>query len=94
MTESVAPGGDQLDERVAPRTPVEEFLAEVWCEVLRVPSVGINQRFLDLGGDSLLAARTVARVCQQLDVDITLLDFLDAPTIADQALVLADKLQQ
>ena len=56
--------------------------------------MGINQRFLDVGGDSLLAARIAARVCQQLDVDLTLLDFLDAPTIADQALVLAGKTQQ
>jgi len=94
LTELAVPGGDQPGESVAPRTSVEEFLAEIWCEVLRIPSVGINQRFLDVGGDSLLAARIVARVYQQLDVDLTLLDFLDAPTITDQALVLADKMQQ
>jgi hypothetical protein len=35
----------------------------------------------------------VARVCQQLDVDLSLLDFMDAPTIADQALMLADRMQ-
>lgn len=92
LAEQVAQGGDPPSECVAPSTPVEKFLAEIWCEVLRVPSVGINQRFLDLGGDSLLAARIVARVCQQLDVDLTLLDFLDAPTIADQAQMLSDKL--
>ena len=45
------------------------------------PSVGIHQRFLDVGGDSLLAARTVARVCQQLDVDLSLLDFTDGPRL-------------
>jgi acyl-CoA synthetase (AMP-forming)/AMP-acid ligase II/acyl carrier protein len=93
LAEQAVPGADQPGESVAPRTPVEEFLAEIWREVLRIPSVGINQRFLDVGGDSLLATRIVARVCQQLDVDLTLLDFLDAPTIADQALVLADKMQ-
>jgi acyl carrier protein len=94
LTEQAVPGAVQPGESVAPRTPVEEFLAEIWREVLRIPSVGINQRFLDVGGDSLLAARIVARVCQQLDVDLSLLDFLDAPTIADQALLLADKMQQ
>jgi acyl-CoA synthetase (AMP-forming)/AMP-acid ligase II len=94
LTEQAATGDDQPGENVAPRTSVEEFLAEIWREMLRIPSVGINQRFLDVGGDSLLAARIVARVCQQLDVDLTLLDFLDASTIADQALVLADKMQQ
>jgi len=94
LTEQAVPGAVQPGESVAPRTPVEEFLAEIWREMLRIPSVGINQRFLDVGGDSLLAARIVARVCQQLDVDLNLLDFLDAPTIADQALLLADKMQQ
>jgi len=93
LAEQAVAGADKPGESVAPRTPVEEFLAEIWREVLRIPSVGVNQRFLDVGGDSLLATRIVARVCQQLDVDLTLLDFLDAPTIADQALVLADKMQ-
>jgi acyl-CoA synthetase (AMP-forming)/AMP-acid ligase II/acyl carrier protein len=88
-----ASGADQIVESVAPRTPIEEFLAETWREVLRIPSVGIHERFLDVGGDSLLAARIVARVCQQLDVELSLLDFLDAPTIAEQALILAGKMQ-
>jgi len=92
LTEEPAPAAEPPDESAGPRNPVEEFLAETWREVLRIPSVGIHQRFLELGGDSLLAARIVARVCQQLDVDLTLLDFLDAPTIAGQALVLGNKL--
>jgi acyl-CoA synthetase (AMP-forming)/AMP-acid ligase II len=88
------PDAGEPSEFVGPRDPLEEFLADTWREVLRIPSVGIHQRFLDVGGDSLLASRVVARVCQQLDVDFTLLDFLDAPTIAAQALVLTDKMQQ
>ncbi len=43
-------------------------------------------------GDSLLVARMLACVSQRLDVDLDLLDFLDAPTIADQAVMLAEKL--
>jgi len=93
LKEQTMPAPDPFSGSEAPRTPEEEFLAEIWCEVLSIPSVGIHQRFLDVGGDSLLAARTVNRVCQQLDVDIDLLDFLDAPTIADQALMLAEKLR-
>ena len=93
LKEQTMPAPDPFSESQAPRTPEEEFLAEVWCEVLSIPSVGVHQRFLDVGGDSLLAARTVNRVRQQLDVDVNLLDFLDAPTIADQALMLADKLR-
>jgi acyl-CoA synthetase (AMP-forming)/AMP-acid ligase II len=92
LSEQPPPIPDQPTESTAPRTPLEEFLAEIWREVLRLPSVGIHQRFLDVGGDSLLAARIAARVAQQLDVDVTLLDFLDAPTIADQAVMLEQKM--
>jgi acyl-CoA synthetase (AMP-forming)/AMP-acid ligase II len=93
LMEDAAPAPNTSSEFVAPRTPQEEFLATVWCEVLNLPSVGIHQHFLDVGGDSLLAARTLNRVCQRLDVDLDLLDFMDAPTIADQALMLEGKMQ-
>jgi len=94
LVEAAAPPPGESAEFAGPCDPLEEFLTDTWREVLRIPSVGIHQRFLDVGGDSLLATRVVARVCQQLDVDLTLLDFLDAPTIADQARMLADKLNQ
>jgi amino acid adenylation domain-containing protein len=38
---------------VAPRTPQEEIMALVWCEVLRLPEVSIDASFFDLGGDSI-----------------------------------------
>jgi acyl-CoA synthetase (AMP-forming)/AMP-acid ligase II len=63
LKEQAAPAPRPSSESQAPRTPEQEFLAEIWCAVLSIPSVGINQRFLDVGGDSLLAARTVNRVC-------------------------------
>ncbi len=68
-----------------PRTDVEEGLAAVWASVLGVAQVGIHDHFLDLGGDSMLAARLLARVNQAMDLDLSLLDFFDAPTVAEQA---------
>lgn len=79
---------------IGPRTPAEEFLAEVWCELLDRPSIGVDQRFFDVGGDSLLATRTVARVCQHFDIELDLLDFMDASTIAAQAELLVAKVQE
>ncbi|HEX2094902.1 MAG TPA: amino acid adenylation domain-containing protein, partial [Longimicrobiaceae bacterium] len=51
-----APGG----EYVAPRTPAEEALAEVWREVLRMERVGVHDNFFALGGDSILSLRVLA----------------------------------
>jgi acyl carrier protein len=41
--------------------------------------------FLNVGGDSLLALQLVSRIRETLDLELSLLDFFDAPTIADQA---------
>jgi acyl carrier protein len=79
---------------VAPRSQVEEILTEIWCKVLNLPVLSVNQRFLDLGGDSVQAARVVARLRQRLGIDLSLLDFFEAPTIAGQAVQVQTKLLQ
>jgi acyl-CoA synthetase (AMP-forming)/AMP-acid ligase II/acyl carrier protein len=70
---------------VAPRNPVEETVAALWREVLRVDQVGVNDRFFDLGGDSLLATMLLSRIRQSLQLEISLTEFFDAPTVAEQA---------
>ncbi|MCJ7831168.1 MAG: non-ribosomal peptide synthetase, partial [Dehalococcoidia bacterium] len=72
-------------EFVAPRTPVEEALARLWSQVLRLEHVGVTDRFLDLGGDSVLAALLLSRVRESLSLEISLLEFFEAPTVAQQA---------
>src|SRR5207249_8815341 len=46
---------------VSARTPAEELLVAIWCEVLGVPQVGINDNFFELGGDSILSLQVIAR---------------------------------
>jgi non-ribosomal peptide synthase protein (TIGR01720 family) len=49
------------DSYVAPRSPVEETLVEVWAEVLGVERIGVFDNFFDLGGDSILSLQIIAR---------------------------------
>jgi len=48
-------------ETVAPRNPVEEVLASVWAEVLKLDRVGIHDNFFSLGGDSILVIQAATR---------------------------------
>lgn len=70
----------------APRTPVEAELAQIWADVLGLDAVGINDNFLDLGGDSLLASQVVTRTIDVLGIDLPLAALFNAPTVADMAL--------
>ncbi|WP_442941022.1 amino acid adenylation domain-containing protein [Nostoc sp.] len=48
----------------APRTPIEEMLAQIWASVLKVEQVGIHDNFFELGGDSILSIQIIARANQ------------------------------
>jgi acyl carrier protein len=63
----------------APRTPVEEKLAQIWAGVLGLDRVGVHDSFLDLGGDSLLATQVISRVLVQFEVRLPLRLLFDAP---------------
>ncbi len=67
---------------VAPRTPTEAALAQVWAEVLGVERVGVEDNFFELGGHSLLATRVVARVREAFDLELSLRALFEAPTVA------------
>ncbi|OPF80196.1 non-ribosomal peptide synthetase [Streptomyces antioxidans] len=81
-----APDGDS--RHIAPRTPAEEALARIWSEVLPVDSVGVEDDFLGLGGDSILGVRLLARVRAELGVGLSLRALLDARTVARLAATL------
>lgn len=46
---------------VAPRTPVEQEMAQIWATVLKIDRVGIHDNFFALGGDSILTVAIIAR---------------------------------
>ncbi|MFD3704275.1 amino acid adenylation domain-containing protein [Nocardia sp. NPDC058658] len=69
-----------------PATPAEQVIADVYAEVLGVGSVGAEDDFFALGGNSLLATRAAARIGAALDRTVGVRLLFEAPTVADLAL--------
>jgi len=74
---------------VAPRTPVEEKLAEIWTKILGIDRVGIYDRFFDLGGHSLKVTQLMFKVRDAFQVEVSLRQFFEVPTIAGIAHIIA-----
>ncbi|MCM3804718.1 non-ribosomal peptide synthase/polyketide synthase [Streptomyces sp. DR7-3] len=67
---------------IAPRTPTEEVIAEIWSEVLDVSPVGAEDEFFALGGDSVRSLLIASRAKEAFAVDLTPRDILTARTVS------------
>ena len=76
---------------VAPRSPVEARLAEIWTSLLGIEPVGVHDDFFALGGHSLLATQVMSRLRTTFQLDLPLLTIFEAPTIAGLALALTQR---
>jgi len=65
----------------APASELERQVADVWCEVLGRPGVGVDDTFFDLGGSSLGLVRVQARLERRLGRRISVLDLVRHPTV-------------
>jgi amino acid adenylation domain-containing protein len=70
---------DQSD--LLPRTPVEEIVAAIWREVLKLPVVGRTDNFFNLGGHSLLATQVILRLRDTLKVELPVRSIFESSTI-------------
>ena len=80
---AAAVNGAAQPRRRAPSTPLESALAAIVGDVLGVETVGVDDDFFTLGGDSVLATQTIARIRAWLDTpDVMVADIFAARTIA------------
>jgi amino acid adenylation domain-containing protein len=70
---------------VAPGTPTEERLVEIWARTLGLAQVGVEDNFFELGGHSLLAGQVVARARDELGHEIPLRLMFSGPTVRELA---------
>ena len=79
------PAPDRSDrelEYIPPRTPTEEIVADIWCQVLKREKIGIYDDFFDLGGHSLLATQVISRLREAFKIELPLRSLFEMLTVA------------
>jgi acyl carrier protein len=88
-------GVEAEEDFLAPRTALEQVLAGIFAEVLRLEHVGVNNSFFDLGGHSLLATQVLSRVREAFQLELPLRKLFKAPTVTGLATaILEDEAQR
>ena len=86
------PDLDQVLASRAPQTPLQETLCGLFSALLDVPSVGIDDSFFELGGQSLQAMRLCNRIGATVGVGVSMSTLFDSPTVAQLAAYIDAKL--
>jgi amino acid adenylation domain-containing protein len=88
-----APDLQGQGEYIAPSNPIEEKMARIWAEVLKLQRVSIEDNFFELGGHSLLATQVISRLQETFEIVLPLRYLFEFPTIAQLSGVILKELQ-
>jgi len=75
-----------------PRDQREAVLVSIWCDVLGLARMGMDDNFFESGGHSLLAIRVISKIQQIFHVDLSISDLFDAPILSDFAGIVKSRL--
>ena len=76
------PDASQMQQAyVAPQSELEQQIAAIWAEVLRLPRVGLNDNFFEVGGHSLLAIQITSRVQAELGLEVPLVEVFQTESL-------------
>ena len=73
-------------------TPFEQIIAQTWAEILSLPQVDVQSNFFALGGHSLLAIQCLSKLREKLPMALSLSDFFENATVAQQAALIRRRL--
>jgi amino acid adenylation domain-containing protein/FkbM family methyltransferase len=62
-------------------TAIEEIVASIWAEVLKLEDVDVETNFFELGGHSLLATQVMSRIREAFGIELHLLSLFESPTV-------------
>lgn len=83
---------------VAPKSKLEKFIADIWCQILNIDRVGVRDPFFELGGSSIKSIQFISMLGKELGITIPIVSFFEEPTIKGICSVLladfSDALQQ
>lgn len=80
---------------VAPQTPIEKEVAQIWQEILGLPRVGLQDDFFKVGGNAIGAEPILQRINDAFRLDLSMSQFKDRRTVAEQTLlIIQNQLEQ
>lgn len=85
------PSSDRPDLEYAyvpPETGLQKYLAALWADAIGVNRIGLNDRFFELGGDSIQAANFVNRLQEELGEFVYVVTVFQSPTVGEYAAML------
>lgn len=85
---------DSEAELAAPTNEIEKKLVHLWRQILEVPTVGIDDNFFHLGGESLRATRAVSQMNATFNCRLSLPRMFEAPTIRQMARLVESSLNE
>jgi len=90
LSANCTPGLAATKTYVAPSTPIEKAIAEIWASVLGVQKPGAQDNFFQLGGHSIMAIQITQRINQNFPVNLSMRTIFREPTIAGLAIVVEE----
>lgn len=85
---------DLYTEYVAPRSEIEQEISAIWSDYLGIKNVGVNDNFMELGGNSIIGTQILNRIQQKYPIDIQISAFIKMPTVAQQAEFIDNELEK